>query len=130
MALLNDADRIAIAERYAIATRSNDADTVAAMSAPGAEIWHNFDGAVVDTATTVKTIGWLHRTVTGLAWEDVALLPTPNGWVSQTILTGIAPGGQIRAHSCVVVTLDADGLIARLDEYLDPAQLAALRPKT
>lgn len=130
MTTLSDADRIAIARRYAVATRSNDGDTVIAMSAPGAEIWHNFDNAVVDTATTVKTIGWLHRTVTDLAWEDVALLPTPTGWVSQTILSGIAPGGQVRAYSCVVVTLDADGLISRLEEYLDPAQLAALRPKT
>jgi uncharacterized protein len=129
MTLLTDRDRIAIAERYAIATRSNDTDTVVAMSAPGAEIWHNFDNAIVDTAATVKSIGWLHRTVTNLTWEDVALLPTPTGWVSQTILTGIAPGGPIRAYSCVVVTLDADGLISRLDEYLDPAQLAALRSK-
>lgn len=62
-----------------------------------------------------------------LGWSDLATLPTPDGFVLRTILTGTAPGGPLRLHSCLVVTLDDDGLITRVDEYLDTAQSAVLR---
>ena len=75
----------------------------------------------------MQTVGWLHRTVPDLAWHDVALYPTPTGFVSQTIMTGTAPGGALRVHSCVIVTLDDDGLVTRVEEYLDPTQTAVLR---
>jgi hypothetical protein len=42
-------------------------------------------------------------------------------------MTGAAVGGPLRVHGCVVVRLDAAGLITRLDEYLDQAATAVLR---
>ncbi len=127
LAEMNDADKLALAAEYAAASRSNDADALRALCAEGAVTWHNFDELEVTTEQTVRTIAWLHRTVPDIAWVDVALKPTADGWVSQTILTGTAPGGALRAHSCVVVTLDAGGRVARTDEYLDPAQTSVLR---
>lgn len=127
MAPLSDDDRLEVAARFAAATRANDGDAYAALCAPGAVTWHNFDGVEVTTEQTIRTVAWLHRTVHELAWTDVALFPTPAGFVSQTIMTGTAPGGQLRVHSCVVATLDADGLVCRVEEYLDPAQTAVLR---
>lgn len=124
---LTDDAKLAIAKRFAAASRSNDADAYRALCAPGAVTWHNFDDAEVDTEQTVRTVAWLHRTVAGLIWHDVALAPTPTGFVSQTIMTGAAPGGELRVHSCVVVTLDGDGRVVRVEEYLDPAQTAVLR---
>jgi ketosteroid isomerase-like protein len=124
---LTDDEKLAIAHLFAMASRSNDAAAYAALCAPDATTWHNFDDLQVTTEQTVRTIAWLHRTVADLAWIDVALLPTPTGFVSQTILTGTAPGGPLRAHSCVVVTLNDDGLVQRVDEYLDPSQTAVLR---
>jgi ketosteroid isomerase-like protein len=118
---------LALAVRFAAASGANDADAYRAMCAPGATTWHNFDDADVDTEQTVRTVAWLHRTVPDLAWTAVATRPTPTGWVSQSIMTGTAPGGPMRVHSCVVVTLDADGLVSRVEEYLDPAQTAVLR---
>jgi ketosteroid isomerase-like protein len=44
-------------------------------------------------------------------------------------MTGNAPGGPISAHTCVIITLDDDGRIARTEEYLDPAQLTNLRAR-
>lgn len=124
---LSDDDKLAIAARYASASRENDADGVRAMSAPGATTWHNFDEIEVTTEQSVRTLAWLHRNVEELAWTDVATLPTPNGFVSQTVMTGTAPGGPLRVHSCLVVTLNGDGLVTRAEEYLDTAQAAALR---
>lgn len=124
---MTDADKLALAAKYAKASRTNDADALRALCSEGALTWHNFDELEVTTDQTVRTVAWLHRTVADLAWVDVALKATSDGWVSQTILTGTAPGGALRAHSCVVVTLDADGKVARTDEYLDPSQTGVLR---
>jgi len=124
---LTDDQKLAIAARFAAASRENDADAYRALCATGALTWHNFDDAEVTTEQTVRTVGWLHRTVPDLVWHDVALYPTPTGFVSQTIMTGTAPGGALRVHSCVIVTLDDAGLVTRVEEYLDPTQTAALR---
>jgi uncharacterized protein len=124
---LDDDQKLAIAATFAAASRQNDPDAYRALCATGALTWHNFDDADVTTEQTVKTVGWLHRTVPDLAWHDVALYPTPTGFVSQTIMTGTAPGGALRVHSCVIVTLDDAGLVTRVEEYLDPAQTAVLR---
>lgn len=125
--LLSDDDKLEIARRFAAASRDNDGDAYAALCAPGAVTWHNFDDLEVGTEQTIRTVAWLHRTVPDLAWHDVSLAPTPTGFVSQTIMTGSAPGGALRVHSCVVVTLDDSGLVTRVDEYLDPNQTAVLR---
>lgn len=124
---LTDDEKLAIAARFGASSRDNDADAYRALCAPGALTWHNFDDAEVSTEQSVKTVGWLHRTVPDLAWHDVALYPTPTGFVSQTILTGTAPGGALRVHSCVIVTLDDNGRVTRVEEYLDPTQTAVLR---
>jgi ketosteroid isomerase-like protein len=124
---LTDEEKLSIAMRFAAASRANDAEAYAAMCAPGALTWHNFDDAEVTTEQTLRTIAWLHRNVADLAWLDVALYPTSSGFVSQTILTGTAPGGALRAHSCVIVTLNDSGLVTRVEEYLDTAQTAVLR---
>jgi ketosteroid isomerase-like protein len=124
---LSDEAKLAIAARYAIASRTNDAELFRSLNAPESVTWHNFDGLEVSTEQTVRTIAWLHSAVANLVWTDVALLPTPNGFVSQTIMTGNAPGGPLSMHSCVVVTLNDVGLIVRAEEYLDTAQSAALR---
>jgi ketosteroid isomerase-like protein len=125
-ALTND-QKLAVAARFAAATRGNDPEASAALNAPGSVTWHNFDELEVTPEHGARTMTWLRRAVPDLAWIDVATLPTPNGFVMQTILTGTAPGGPLRLHSCMVVSLDDAGLITRIEEYLDTAQSAVLR---
>jgi ketosteroid isomerase-like protein len=123
-------EKLALAAQYSRASSTNNADALREMCAPDAVTWHNFDEVEVTTEQTIRTIGWLHRTVDDLNWIDISFQATATGWVSQSILAGAAPGGALRAHSCVVVTLNEHGKIVRTEEYLDPAQLAVLsRPK-
>lgn len=124
---MSDEAKLAVAARYATASRSNDAELFRSLCSPESVTWHNFDGLEVTTGQTVRTIAWLHSAVANLSWTDVALYPTPTGFVSQTIMTGSAPGGPLSVHSCVIVTLNEAGLIMRAEEYLDTAQTAALR---
>lgn len=126
MIVLDDERKLAIARAYGQASRANDAAALGAMSAPGAVTWHNFDEAEVTIEQMAKSLGWLHRTVEGLAWDDVAVKATSDGFLWQSVLTGATVGGPLRCQSCVIVTLDDDGRVVRTDEYLDSAQTAVL----
>ncbi|MEY2920716.1 MAG: hypothetical protein RL261_2021, partial [Pseudomonadota bacterium] len=51
----------------------------------------------------------------------------PGGWLQQHILEArLANGREMKMFACCVITLK-DGLIQRIEEYLDPAQAAVLR---
>lgn len=123
---LSDGEKLAAAEAYLAASNAGDVEAVAALTEPDFVVWHNHDDAEVEAAHSERAVCWLRNNVPDLAWHDVAVLPTPNGYVRRTILTGRAPGGPLRMHSCMVVTLSDAGRIARIDEYLDPAALAPL----
>jgi hypothetical protein len=69
----------------------------------------------------------MHAIIPNLRWETRAVAATSNGWMWQAAIRGTAPGGEICAHSVMIVTLNDEGLITQLDEYIDPSQLSALR---
>jgi ketosteroid isomerase-like protein len=115
-----------IQERYAKLTRAGDVPGSAALFAPGAVIWHNYDDRAVSADKAVRALARLHRSMPDARWEDVNVLATAEGFVWQAVLAGHAAGGEVRAHTCMVATVDESGLIARLDEYLDPAAVAPL----
>jgi len=119
-------ENLAHAAAYAAASATGDVDAIAALSEPDAVTWHNYDDTEVDLATSARTIKWLFRKMPDVAWEDVAVLPTPKGYVRQAIITGTAPGGPVRVHTCLIVTLSANGKAARTEEYIDLAGMAPL----
>lgn len=123
---LTDEQRRAVQASYAVATRTGDVDAMAALCDPDAVVWHNHDDVTVTARQSNKTLAWLHRTMPDAAWEDVAVLATSDGFVWRAVLTGNAPGGAVRVHTCAVVTLSDSGKVRRTDEYLDASGLAAL----
>ena len=123
---MSDDEKLAVQKAYADASRRGDIDALAALSEPDAEVWHNNDDLIVSAEQSRKVVRWLHRTMPDVSWDDVAVLPTPNGFVWQAVMRGTAPGGPVRAHTCVVVTLSDAGKVARTDEYLDSASLGPL----
>ena len=125
--MLSDDDKLAVQRAYADASRRGDVDAIAALTEPDAVVWHNHDDETITAEQSRKTVRWLHRTMPDVAWQDVAVLPTPNGFVWQATMTGTGPGGPLRVHTCVVATLSGAGKVARMEEYLDSA---ALRPLT
>jgi ketosteroid isomerase-like protein len=125
--MLSDEDKLAVQKSYADASRRGDVDAIAALTEPDAVVWHNHDDVTISAEQSRKTVRWLHTTMPDVAWQDVAVLPTPNGFVWRSIMTGTAPGGPLRVHTCVVATLSDAGKVARMEEYLDSA---ALRPLT
>jgi len=125
--VISDVEKLAVAHRYAAATRAGDADALEAVCDPDAVVWHNFDNAAVSAERAARTLRWLHGSAPDVCWTDVAMLATSSGFVWQALLTGTARGGSFAAHSCMVVTLSDRGLVVKTEEYIDPAALSALR---
>lgn len=122
---VNPARLAEIQRGYAQAIRSGDVEGSAAMFAPEGVIWHNFDDAA-RSARGSNGLAVLHGRMPDVDWVDVAVRLFESGFVWQAIITGTAPNGPVRAHTCMVFTVSEAGLIERLDEYLDPSGLAAL----
>ena len=58
--------------------------------------------------------------------EDVAIRQTADGFVWQVVLSGSAPSGSVVAELCMVVGVSDEGLISRIEEYMDPASFGPL----
>jgi ketosteroid isomerase-like protein len=84
---------------------------------PEAVIWHGFDGIAADLETSLRS--W--EGLTGCEIEDVHSLVTAEGFVQQHVFIMHTQAGTRKAwHVCIVAKV-SDGLITRLDEYMDRA---------
>jgi ketosteroid isomerase-like protein len=115
----------AIAARLMAAITAGDAEAVGALYHEDMVGWRNIDGRELSRRQMLKIIDFLGG-VKGLRYEDVVVQPTPTGYVQQHVLCATAADGRaVRSPACLVVTLE-DGLVRRLDEYLDSRLLAPL----
>jgi ketosteroid isomerase-like protein len=110
------------------ALEGTDPEAMVAVLAPGAEIWHNYDRKAIDARSNMAAIGTLAQIVSDAKMERILVGELPGGFVYQYALHGtvVANGKPFEMHNCIIATT-ADGLITRLDEYVDPtvgAQLA------
>lgn len=119
-------DMLAIRDRFFAAVTSGDIDAVRACYAPGAVIWHNTDGVSQSVDENLRVLRWIAQNVRDFRYEDVRCQPTPTGFVEQHMTCGASPSGkEFAIPACIVCTV-VDGLVTRLDEYLDSAQTASI----
>jgi len=111
-----------MATAFDAALTGRDPDDFVALLAPGAIVWHNHDRKEVDARENMAAIGMLGQLVENLKNERVLLSPTDNGFVLQFVIRGSvrSSGNDFEMQNCVVVTTTDDGLISRIDEYVDP----------
>ncbi len=98
-----------------------DVEAARACFAPHALLWHNFDRVAQDLDTAAQ--GWqgmIAHTKSRFA-EDIRSQPTTDGSVTQFVFGVQTLNGERKAWAlCVLVKIN-DGLITRLDEYIDRA---------
>jgi ketosteroid isomerase-like protein len=103
-----------------------DVQGVADLYHDDAIIWRNLDDRELVKKQMIKVVTFLSTSVKDIRYANVRVQATDTGFVQQHVLEGIAPSGEaVRAFACLVATV-RDGRIARLDEYIDSAQLAPL----
>lgn len=92
-----------------------------ACCAPDVRFWHCFDGIAQDIDAAVQ--GWegLIGYTKERKAEDVRSTPTHDGLVQQFLFVVRTPDGARKAWPLCVVVKIKDGLITRVDEYIDRA---------
>lgn len=121
-------DPIAVTEQLFAAIEAGDVDAVAALYANDVAVWHNYDNVAQSKRENLATLAWMARRVTGLRYEVHSRIEVPGGVIQQHILRGTAPGGEsVEMPASMRLYIEA-GRIMRIEEYLDPAQAAVLRP--
>jgi ketosteroid isomerase-like protein len=123
---MSDQDMIEFAGRFLGAIERGDVDTVRALYHPDAKVWHNNDGIEQSVDDNLKVLGWMARTLATRHYRVIRLEALPDGFFQQHVLETTLPNGRTwDLDACVIVRV-VDGLVVRLDEYLDSAKVAEL----
>lgn len=118
-----------VADRYAAAIEAGDDEATQEFYAPEARIWHNTDGKEQTVEENLALGQWLRRRVPDVTFTELRNIATETGFVRLCVMRGTGPSGnRFELPSCIVGFVRPDGLIERIEEYIDPAPLtAALR---
>lgn len=123
----DDKDIHQFSDRFSAALERGDSEAARAFYAPDARIWHNFDDYEQSVDENLRTLAWMHRKLPVRTYNILRREILHDGWIQQHVLEATLPDGRpFRMAACCVVQMK-DGLITRLDEYLDPAQAAVLK---
>ncbi len=116
-----------VANRLFSAIERGDYEAVEHLWAEDVAVWHSGDQADNDRVRALKVIRWFIRTTTKRDYEILDRQFFDDGFVQQHVLRADGSNGaSITLRVCIVIKIDTDGLIVRIDEYFDPADMAAL----
>ncbi|MGU3499357.1 nuclear transport factor 2 family protein [Mycobacterium sp. C31M] len=119
----------AVADRLFDAIERGDYPDVEALWATDVAVWHSGDAADNDRVQALKVIRWFLRITATRRYEILDRQFFEGGFVQQHILHATAThGASIDLRVCIVIKVSNDGLITRIDEYFDPAEMAPLLP--
>ena len=119
----------AVADDFMKALERCDIDAARSMYRDDAKIWHNFDQDYQSVEENLKTLQWLHETLSDVRYEIVRREPIPGGYYQQHVLRGkLASGESFAMPACAIVKIE-DGRIASLDEYLDSRHTRPLQSR-
>ncbi len=118
-----------VADRIFAAIEAGDAATVADLYSDDLIVWHNNDGVEQTKAQNLRVLDWLVRNTASRQYREVRRYAIEGGFVQQHDLhLEFDDGRTADLPACIVVEV-ADGVITRIDEYLDgPSAAAAFTP--
>jgi ketosteroid isomerase-like protein len=120
-----------VADRLFSAIEKSDVDAVDRLWSDGIAVWRSGARRDDDKARALRVIGWFVTVTTERHYEilDRQLFDsgTISGFVQQHVLHATGHAGQLIAlRVCIVIRVDTNGQIDRIDEYFDPAGIAPL----
>lgn len=124
---MSEQEILDFAERFLHAIQIGDVAAMRACYAPDAKIWHNTDNVEQSLDDNVKVLNWFIAKLPDRSYRVLRREALKNGFLQQHVLEATLPdGSRWTMSACVVVTM-ANGLITRLEEYLDSAEAKPLR---
>jgi len=120
-------DDTGLADQFYRALSSGDIVECERLFTADAVVWHNFDLTEKTPAEALAPVAVMSSLDARL--EVVEHLPFPGGWLRQHRLHFSFPGGQDHILAVIQRVYVRDGLIARVDEYMDTGQLGRIIEK-
>jgi ketosteroid isomerase-like protein len=122
------ADTIAqVADRLFAAIENGDTAAVGQLWSDDIAVWRVGSSRDRDKVRALRVIDWFVGATLQRHYEILDRQFFDGGFVQQHILHAAGrSGGSIAMRVCIVIKLGANGLISRIDEYFDPAELAPL----
>jgi ketosteroid isomerase-like protein len=115
-----------VADRLFDAIENGDIPQVEKLWDPDVVVWKVADRDR-DRARALRVIAWFVTTTIDRRYEILERQFFEGGFVQQHILHANGRnGGLISMRVCIVIKVGANGLIRRIDEYFDPADIAPL----
>ena len=115
-----------LARRLFDALEQGDIAAATSLYAPGAAIWTNVlqrDSRAADVAAFLPVFV---KRMPDRRYANRRVTPFDGGFVHRHRLTGTrADGARVAAECCVIVLVE-DGLVTRIEEYVDSRQLDAV----
>jgi ketosteroid isomerase-like protein len=126
-----DADTVSdVADRLFRAIEAGDREKVQQLWSEDVVVWKTGDRDR-DKDRALRVINWFIETTTQRRYDILDRRYFDGGFVQQHKLHADGRNGtSIAMRVCLVVQLGADGLINRIDEYFDPAEIAPLLGST
>jgi ketosteroid isomerase-like protein len=116
-----------VADRLFAAIERGDAATVEAMWAADVLVWTSAEPQDQVGKRALRVISWLMDTTTERRYEILDRQFFDGGFVQQHVLHATGRnGGSISMRVCIVIKVGSTGLVSRIDEYFDPAEIAPL----
>ena len=116
----------ALLDRFMAAIETGDIETVLAIYADEATIWHNFDQIEVSPKENARQVRWFSGRLANMKYTEIRRSEIAGGVVQQHVLRGTAPNGEpVAIYAMLRIDIENDRIV-RLEEYLDRAQAAAL----
>ncbi|BBX04006.1 DUF4440 domain-containing protein [Mycolicibacterium moriokaense] len=128
---ITDSDAIVdVADQLFGAITNGDIAAVTALWDDDVVVWKVADRER-DKERALRVIEWFIGTTTDRRYEVLERHVIDGGFMQQHILHATGRnGGLIAMRVCIVVKVGGNGLITRIDEYFDPAEIAPLLEPT
>jgi ketosteroid isomerase-like protein len=116
-----------VADRLFSAIEAGDVDGVAAMWSDDVTVWHAGDKRRSEKAQAMRVIEWFVSATADRHYDVLDRRFFDGGFVQQHVLHGTTRDGTpYSLRVGIIIVVGRDGMITRIDEYLDPADLAPL----
>ena len=112
-------DHEATIERLFAAILAKDAAAARACFTPDAKVWHGYDCVAHDLDSFVAGLEHVFASGMVLRYDDIRRQPTADGFVQQHLFVAHSADGAWEGKPCCNVFHLKDGLIHRVEEYLD-----------
>jgi len=116
-----------VADRMFDAVQRGEIGALAALWSDDVTVWRQGGGRDRDKQRALKVIEWFVDATVDRRYEVLDRQLFDGGFVQQHNVHASAKNGTpLTFRACLLVKVDSDGLVTRIDEYLDPADLTLL----